>query len=115
MNIDIGTLKSALTEAYTKGTEGSLDLVSSCVEEILEKLNRSFKKSEGWKIYTVKELREKSVPTVFQHKTLGACFVEQQKGKEKELKFPDGKSYTFDCDDYPFNIPMKEIKDSDYE
>ena len=61
MNIDLGTLRKALTDAYVKGTEGSLDFASIVADEIVQELSKTCKRTEGWKTYSVKELREKKL------------------------------------------------------
>ncbi len=73
---------------------------------------------EGWRLYSVEELRKMPAITIFNHQTLGRVWLEYKNSskKDKNILSADGQIFSLeDGSDFPFNVPMQEEILEDFE
>ena len=103
-------LQAALLDAYEQGYRGALDMQENCVEGILATLLGSDPEStdnqnDGWRVFTVKELRATKIGTIFEHSTLGKGWIDAC----NTMTWASGGSHLFQSDNQPWTEPMRII------
>jgi hypothetical protein len=99
-------LKELVMQAYDSGYHGSLELKEEYAEETLEDFLRD-PDEEEWKVYSIKELLEMPIGSVFTHNRLGKCKIHGNSLKDKHMVFENGEVKHFASDSDPWDEPMK--------
>lgn len=113
-SITLNHLKDVLGKAYIHGYHNCLDMKDSFVDDLVKILfeePKVFSKNDGWKVFTVKELRQLSVGTIFEHSVRGKCYIEAGRYSSAKtfMHFEDGSRSEFVSDCEPWNQVMKII------
>lgn len=111
--ITLQRLKQVIADAYANGYHGCLDLSDTYVEEAIARLMDTpaipvLSVNDGWKNWTVKELRSLDVGTIMEHATRGKGWTSGT-SSERLMIWADGSQSHFYKDETPWNEPMRVI------
>ena len=105
VNITWERLSELVSEAFDCGYRCCYDLKSDQLDEIL----KDFCLAEGWRIWSVADIKELPEGTIFQHILKGRCWLVIGRNGEKYAQFEDGQSVRLNSDSHPWDKPMKRI------
>jgi hypothetical protein len=106
IQIAFDKLKNLIGEAYESGYRGSLQMKEQEIDGLLEKYEVS--SNGGFRIWTIEELREMPVGTLFDHLAMGRCFIESRLDRHI-MQFNRGEERLFNHNGNPWDIPMKLV------
>lgn len=108
IEISMRKLLQVCSEIYQAGQSGVGDCADSAIEEALVRNGLSL--ADNWKIFTVKELAEMPVDTIFVHSVYGRCWIsERPDEKVKFMSFLRRGPSDFRSNSDPWDKPMKII------
>ncbi len=91
---------------YDGGVSGSADLRDSFINDVLQK--NGISSDDQWRVYTVKELQQMPIGTLFSHSLLGRGTVcERAESKVKYIVFAEVGPRDLNVDLDPWDKPMK--------
>jgi len=110
--ITLQRLKQLVADAYKSGYHGCLDMQDGYVEDSMNKLMEPMapilSANDGWKTWTIKELRALEAGTILEHATRGKGWIEHT-STERFITWTDSTVSHFYKDDVPWLEPMRVI------
>jgi len=114
MTLKLSRIKDIISEAYTAGYQGSMELRDAFVENMLKKVTQEINETKSisgdeWKVYTVEELNKEAIGTVFEHRSYGLGTL-KRKDHKCYIQFDNGDVYHCVQNTEPWIEEMRKVK-----
>jgi hypothetical protein len=110
--LKLNQLRDIVLTVYEAGHRGCLDLREDYADEFIQALmieiNKGKANSGEWRVYTVKEISQRPIGTMFEHTSLGKCWIDGTE-KLKHMTFENGSVFHLLEDDEPWLEKIREI------